>query len=433
MCSCSSWAAQLAKSRKGRAEGINTLLAVCTLSTRASTATGAQRQRQACFAARSGELVSRDASGSATSAAAVRVGGPVGDVDYRAGPIILTSAISIKGDEGFTGTVRARFLMKVSTLLCIFGAADGRLLGLMGSAAPETTAALPPAWPTEPIGLSWSDLSFVVKTKKGEKTVLHPGSGAAQAGRMLAIMGPSGCGKTSILNALAGQVRATKGARLMGTMRCGGELCGGASTVDGLRSAYVKQEDIFYTQMTVRETLEFAARLRLPKSVSRAEKKVRVDKLLSQLSLVKAADTVVGDVSRRGISGGERKRLAIGCELLSDPQLLFLDEPTSGLDSFQAQQVVACCKDLADRGTTVVMSIHQPRGSIYNMFDDLLLLSEGRTVYGGHFHLGRRALLHLRLTCVRSTSAPPPRPPPTSLVWATAAPPGSTQASSRLT
>ena len=106
---------------------------------------------------------------------------------------------------------------------------------------------------------------------------------------------------------------------------------------------------------TVRETLLFAARLRLPKDVPLAEKEALVEKLIRKLSLVKAADTIVGSSSKRGISGGERKRLAIGCELLGDPNLLFLDEPTSGLDAYQAQQVVMALKTLADEGTTCLL------------------------------------------------------------------------------
>ena len=230
------------------------------------------------------------------------------------------------------------------------------------------------------VDVEWSDLSFRVKGR----TILHAASGAAAGGRVLAIMGPSGSGKTSLLNALAGQVKASRGALLTGKLLVDGVACGGAASVAGLRTAYVKQEDIFYTQMTVRETLLFAARLRLPASIPLSAKKARVDALLTKLNLISAADTIVGDVRRRGISGGERKRLAIGCELLSDPHLLFLDEPTSGLDAFQAQQVVSALKTLADDdGVTVIMSIHQPRGSIYNMFDDLLLLSDGRVVYNG--------------------------------------------------
>ena len=230
------------------------------------------------------------------------------------------------------------------------------------------------------VSLEWTDLSF----SSGSKKILHACSGKAAPGRLLAIMGPSGSGKTTMLNALAGNVKATKKASLTGTLLCDGEACGGAAQVDGLRLAYVQQEDTFYTQMTVRETLMFAARLRLPSSLSLEQKTARVDDIIAKLSLGGAADTIVGDVRRRGISGGERKRLAIGCELLSEPQLLFLDEPTSGLDSFQAQQVVKVLQRLvAKDGVTVVTSIHQPRGSIYNMFDDLLLLSEGRVVYNG--------------------------------------------------
>lgn len=231
-----------------------------------------------------------------------------------------------------------------------------------------------------PVSLDFDGLSFAV----GSKIILHSCSGAAAPGRMLAIMGPSGSGKTSLLNALAGQVKGGSSASLTGQLVINGKACGGASSVPGLRVAYVRQEDIFYTQMTVRETLLFAARLRLPASVSMSEKERRVDELIDKLALGKAANTIIGDAKRRGISGGERKRLAIGCELLSDPQLLFLDEPTSGLDAFAAQQVVNSLKQLASRdGTTVIMSIHQPRGSIYNLFDDLLLLADGKVVYCG--------------------------------------------------
>ena len=195
--------------------------------------------------------------------------------------------------------------------------------------------------------------------------------------------GPSGSGKTTLLNAIAGSVKASKKASLTGTLLCDGKECGGASQVDGLRLAYVQQEDIFYTQMTVRETLLFAARLRLPQSVSRAEKERRVDELIDTLGLRRAADTIIGDVRRRGISGGERKRLSIGCELLSEPSLLFLDEPTSGLDSFAAQQVMKLLRKLASSGVTVISVIHQPRGSIYNLFDDLILVAQGHVVYNG--------------------------------------------------
>lgn len=235
---------------------------------------------------------------------------------------------------------------------------------------------------SHPVGVDFQNLTFTVG-KKTKKVILNKCSGSAAPGRMLAIMGPSGSGKTTLLNALAGQLRGGSSATLEGTLFVDGELCGGASQVPGLRVAYVRQEDSFYSQMTVRETLLFAARLRLPSSIPFAVKERRVEELIEILGLAKAANTIVGNAKRRGISGGERKRLAIGCELLSDPQLLFLDEPTSGLDAFAAQQVVDLLKRLADAGTTVIMAIHQPRGSIFNLFDDLLLLAEGRVMYSG--------------------------------------------------
>ena len=134
-------------------------------------------------------------------------------------------------------------------------------------------------------GVSFEGLTFSTGGEKG-KTILHGCSGEAAAGRMLAIMGPSGSGKTTLLNALAGQLKAGPKATLTGRLTVGGDLCGGAGEVSGLRVAYVRQEDVFYTQMTVRETLLFAARLRLPASTSLAEKERRVEEIISRRLLL---------------------------------------------------------------------------------------------------------------------------------------------------
>ncbi|CAB1109225.1 ABC [Ectocarpus sp. CCAP 1310/34] len=198
------------------------------------------------------------------------------------------------------------------------------------------------------------DVSFSVGRGK-KKAILDGVSGRANAGKVLAVMGPSGSGKTTLLNALAGQ-------------------------------AFVKQEDVFYSQLTVRETLLMAARLRLPSSVPLEEKSAMVDKLISKLGLSKVASTIVGDEKTRGISGGEKKRLSIACQLFGTPSLIFCDEPTTGLDAFQAsaaERVMATLRQLAQDGHTVICSIHQPRSSIYGMFDDVLLLSEGRVMFQG--------------------------------------------------
>jgi len=149
-------------------------------------------------------------------------------------------------------------------------------------------------------------------------------------------------------------------------------------------SAYVEQEDALFALSTVRETLMFAAQLRLPTAMPLREKKAAVTSIIADLGLVSAADTVVGNETIRGISGGERKRVAIGMDLLHEPRLIFMDEPTSGLDAFQALNVMSTLKDLAvKRGRTVIASVHQPRSSIYALIDQLVLLSGGRLMYSG--------------------------------------------------
>ena len=143
------------------------------------------------------------------------------------------------------------------------------------------------------------------------------------------------------------------------------------------------QDDALFALSTVRETLLFAARLRLPKTTGDKALAERVDAVIRELGLVKVRDTVVGSDKIRGVSGGERKRVNIGIELLHDPKLVFMDEPTSGLDAFQAQSVMETLQALSARGRTVIASIHQPRSSIYAMLHSLVLLSAGRTMYTG--------------------------------------------------
>ncbi|KAF6718727.1 ATP-binding cassette sub-family G member 2 [Oryzias melastigma] len=135
--------------------------------------------------------------------------------------------------------------------------------------------------------------------------------------------------------------------------------------------------------LTVRENLRFSAALRLPGSVPQREKEARVNHLLRELGLTKVADSKVGTQMTRGISGGERKRTSIGMELIIDPAVLFLDEPTTGLDASTANSVLLLLKRMASHGRTIIMSIHQPRYSIYRLFDTLTLLVSGKMVYHG--------------------------------------------------
>lgn len=132
--------------------------------------------------------------------------------------------------------------------------------------------------------------------------------------------------------------------------------------------------------MTVRECLEFAARLKLPGSDD--QKLVRVTDLITILKLKKCENTRIGGPLVKGVSGGERKRCSIGVELITDPSLIFLDEPTTGLDSFTATSVMETLGLLAkDQGRTVISTIHQPNSDIFEMFDRLLLLAKGKILY----------------------------------------------------
>jgi len=228
------------------------------------------------------------------------------------------------------------------------------------------------------VQLEWSSVTCRLKTKEGsDRLLLDNLHGTAKSGRILAIFGPSGSGKTTLLSTLAGQLPYSKKLELEGYVTANGN----PMPSQKIKTGFVAQEDLFFSQMTVRETLAMAAEMRTRGSAK--ERDVLVDSVIRSLGLKKCADTVIGDEKTRGLSGGEKKRLSIACEMIAKPSLLFADEPTSGLDSFSAQQVVGSLKSLASEGNTVIMSIHQPRSSIFEMLDDICLLSEGKLVYFG--------------------------------------------------
>lgn len=131
--------------------------------------------------------------------------------------------------------------------------------------------------------------------------------------------------------------------------------------------------------MTVRECLEFAAKLKLPGTIE--QKMDRVEKILTELRLTKCQNTKIGGPLVKGVSGGERKRTSIGVELITDPNLIFLDEPTTGLDSFTATSVMETLKELANQGRTIIQTIHQPNSDIFEMFDRLMLMAKGKIIY----------------------------------------------------
>ncbi|ELU02633.1 hypothetical protein CAPTEDRAFT_114484 [Capitella teleta] len=149
-------------------------------------------------------------------------------------------------------------------------------------------------------------------------------------------------------------------------------------------SGYIQQEDLFIGTLTIREHLWFTAKLRMPRGTSDSERTSRVDESIQELGLTRSQNTLIGIPGfLKGISGGEKKRLALAAELLNNPKIMFADEPTSGLDSFMAASVVECLINLANRGRTVLCTIHQPSSDVYAMFPQIMLLSEGKTVYFG--------------------------------------------------
>uniref|UniRef100_A0A673WXK3 Broad substrate specificity ATP-binding cassette transporter ABCG2 n=1 Tax=Salmo trutta TaxID=8032 RepID=A0A673WXK3_SALTR len=234
--------------------------------------------------------------------------------------------------------------------------------------------------------VSFHSIQYKVKLKTGPlckrkntaREILVDLNGIMRPG-LNAILGPTGSGKSSFLDVLA--------ARKDPSGLSGEVLIDGVPQPPNFKclSGYVVQDDVVMGTLTVRENLRFSAALRLPRSVPQKEKEARVNDLITELGLTKVADAKVGTEMMRGISGGERKRTNIGMELIIDPSVLFLDEPTTGLDASTANSVLLLLKRMANQGRTIIMSIHQPRYSIYRLFDSLTLLVSGKQVYHGSY------------------------------------------------
>ncbi|CAF2094736.1 unnamed protein product [Brassica napus] len=215
-------------------------------------------------------------------------------------------------------------------------------------------------------------------TPPNTKTLLNNISGETRDGEIMAVLGASGSGKSTLIDALANRI--AKGS-LKGTVKLNGETL--QSRTLKVISAYVMQDDLLFPMLTVEETLMFAAEFRLPRSLPKSKKKLRVQALIEQLGIKNAAKTIIGDEGHRGISGGERRRVSIGIDIIHDPILLFLDEPTSGLDSTSAYMVVKVLKRIAQSGSIVIMSIHQPSHRVLGLLNRLIFLSRGNTVFSG--------------------------------------------------
>ncbi|KZT74033.1 hypothetical protein DAEQUDRAFT_720885 [Daedalea quercina L-15889] len=246
------------------------------------------------------------------------------------------------------------------------------------------------------VAVEWSDVSYFVPQSGGgwsgllrrrrrpqdlsdQKVILDSVSGRVQPGEIMAVMGPSGAGKTTMIEILAGKHKSGRTTGLVSFP----SLHGPAHTP---HVGFVPQQDVLPPMLTVHEALLFGARLRLPESVPDAEKRARVDALIAQLGLAHVRGTRIGDGERRGISGGEMRRVSIGLELVARPDVLILDEPTSGLDSVSAKKVGEVLRALAhdeENPTAVIASIHQPSSQLFQCFDKIILLSHGRALYYG--------------------------------------------------
>ena len=231
----------------------------------------------------------------------------------------------------------------------------------------------------KPVALQFDNLSYSLNGK----SILSDIQGICHPGEVTAIMGASGAGKTTFLDILA---RKNKRGQVGGDFFVNGEKVPDSSYKSVI--GFVDQEDTMLPTLTVHETILNSALLRLPRHMSRAAKEQRVLQVEKELGIHHIRDSLIGseEGKGRGISGGEKRRVGIACELVTSPSILFLDEPTSGLDAFNAFNVVECLVTLAKTyKRTVIFTIHQPRSNIVALFDRLILLAQGKTVYSGPF------------------------------------------------
>lgn len=238
------------------------------------------------------------------------------------------------------------------------------------------------SFPKRPeVNLAFRDIRYKVKEwnlrsfAATEKEILHGVSGEFQAGQLVAIMGPSGAGKSTLLNVLAGYT--VKG--VTGEILANGKVRGPYSERWKRTSCYIQQESLMRSSITVGEAMTLAAHLKLGYSISSAFKHTQVLELLEMLGLSHCYDTLCGK-----LSGGQKKRLDVALELLSNPSVLFLDEPTTGLDSASCSQCIMLLRRLARvERRTVICTIHQPSALILEMFDSIYAVAGGYCIYKG--------------------------------------------------
>lgn len=251
--------------------------------------------------------------------------------------------------------------------------------------------------PFAPATLVFNDIHFTVMVKgQGKKLVPRPLlrgiNGYAKPGTLTALMGATGAGKTTLIDVLAG--RKTQG-EIKGEILVNGKPKEASSFAR--LSGYVEQNDNHFSTSTVYETMLFAADLRLPSTVTGAQKTAFVEEVMDILELTDLRDRLIGDADDIGLSPGQLKRVTIGVELVANPSILFLDEPTTGLDARAAMTVMRVIRRIASTGRSVICTIHQPSAEVFYMFDRLLLLQSGgyECYFGPLGHRGAELVRYL--------------------------------------
>lgn len=276
---------------------------------------------------------------------------------------------------------------------CEYGGRNGNANECLEAQKPQPQQKIPSQrsvpWKTlHPVTLKFEDVGYSIKVQASEahcfgqaqskldRALLNGVTGIVYPGEILAMLGPSGSGKTTLLTALAGRLSG----KISGSITYNGQSFSGWIK---RKTGFVTQDDVLYPHLTVLETLTYAAMLRLPNSLTKEEKVNQAESVMLELGLTRCRNSIIGGSLLRGVSGGERKRVSIGHEMLVNPSLLLLDEPTSGLDSTTAQRIIATLQGLARGGRTIVTTIHQPSSRLYQMFDKVVVLSEGWPIYCG--------------------------------------------------
>lgn len=236
---------------------------------------------------------------------------------------------------------------------------------------------------------TYQNVNYIIPYEKGERQLLRDVQGYVRPGKLTALMGASGAGKSTLLNTLAQRIN-------FGVVT-GDFLVDGRPLPNSFQRAtgFAEQMDVHEPTATVREALRFSARLRQPKEVPIEEKYEYCERIIDLLEMRSIAGATIGKIGE-GLNQEQRKRVTIGVELASKPELLlFLDEPTSGLDSGAAFNIVRFLRKLADSGQALLVTIHQPSSVLFEHFDELLLLkSGGRIVYHGPLGKDSRQLIN---------------------------------------